>query len=166
MKKKLFALAFAVILMLSLTACGTKTDENQSAPALAMEGAYYSTADTAYGEESGLFSISAGSGVNTTSAANEAEGTDSESDLKPEKIIYSSDVSVDTMDFDKSIEDLNAFIAKFGAFVENSSVNGVSGRRANYTLRIPAAKFSEAMSEVGSIGSVISSSTYTDNVSA
>ncbi|MBO5497114.1 MAG: DUF4349 domain-containing protein, partial [Oscillospiraceae bacterium] len=94
----------------------------------------------------------------------------------PEKIIYSADATVETTEFDKSIEELNAMLAECGGFVESSSVNGnnyydssrgnVSRRTASYTLRIPSARFSGVMEGLSRLGNVPYTYMYTENVTA
>ena len=83
---------------------------------------------------------------------------------------------METTEFDKSIADLNTMLAECGGFVESSSVNGnnyydssrgnVSRRTANYTLRIPSAKFSGVMEGLSRLGNVPYTYMYTENVTA
>ena len=72
-------------------------------------------------------------------------------DENPEKIIYSADATVETTEFDKTLEELAALIKEYGGWVQSSSINGANyysisrgssyNRSADYTIRIPSDKF-------------------------
>ena len=176
--KKVCALLLALLMCLSLCACGNSKSsgsqyarENSSpnyAPmpeAMAMGAAY----DMAY-EEGGFASMN--------SAGTAAKGSDDSGapEENPEKIIYSGDATVETTEFEQSVAALEKMIADCGGFIESSSVNGnnyydssrgyTSRRTASYTLRIPSAKFAELMTSLSSIGNVPYTHTYTENVTA
>ena len=178
--KKLTALLLALLMMLSLCACGSSAKSSQSSayetgyysapaamPRPAMEAADY---DMAYAEES-----VSGLASNNSYSAKGTDSTDAPAE-NPEKIIYSADATVETTEFDQSIAELNAMLAECGGFVESSSVNGnnyydssrgnVSRRTANYTLRIPSAKFSGVMENLSRLGNVPYTYMYTENVTA
>ena len=174
--KRFTALALSLLVMLSLCACGSSSSA-MSAKEARGEAAYYApepampmAAEAAYDmayEESGMGM------TNSTSAKTAGSDTPAEN---PEKIIYSADATVETTEFDKSIADLNTMLAECGGFVESSSVNGnnyydssrgnVSRRTANYTLRIPSAKFSGVMEGLSRLGNVPYTYMYTENVTA
>ena len=178
--KKLTALLLALLMMLSLCACGSSAKGSQSSayetgyysapaamPRPAMESADY---DMAYAEESvsGLASNNSYSAKGTDSTETPAEN--------PEKIIYSGDATIETTEFDQSIAALEELIAQNGGFIESSSVNGsnyydsargkVSRRSASYTLRVPSEKFALLMGSLSTIGNVPYTYTYTENVTA
>lgn len=184
--KKTLSLILVLIVLFSLCACGADTSEaaeTQSAknevmyaPAPAagavMAEASYAMADMAAAEEYGGFSAARGS----DSTALTAKGSDGGTDVKPDKIIYSADATVETTDFDAAIEKISAMVERFGGWVESSSVNGsnyydqasgrASTRSAYYTLRIPCERFNELMNTLPTLGNVPYSYTYTENVSA
>ncbi|MBO5496967.1 MAG: DUF4349 domain-containing protein, partial [Oscillospiraceae bacterium] len=94
----------------------------------------------------------------------------------PDKIIYSSDVTLETTDFDQTIARVEAMIKVQGGWIESSSVNGANfsdisrgytrSRSASYTLRVPSAKFAPLMSSLSGLGNIPYSHTYTENVTA
>ena len=47
-------------------------------------------------------------------------------DENPEKIIYSADATVETTEFDKTLEELAALIKEYGGWVQSSSINGAN----------------------------------------
>ena len=97
-------------------------------------------------------------------------------DENPEKIIYSADATVETTEFDKTLEELAALIKEYGGWVQSSSINGANyysisrgssyNRSADYTIRIPSDKFQTVMGSLSTLGNVPYSYTYTENVSA
>ena len=97
-------------------------------------------------------------------------------DENPEKIIYSADATVETTEFDKTLEELAALIKEYGGWVQSSSINGANyysisrgssyNRSADYTIRIPSDKFQTVMGSLSTLGNIPYSYTYTENVSA
>ena len=181
--RKILALLLAALMALSLCACGSsyKSDASfQAAPAeapapamsYASNGAYdYDYADMEAAMDEGY------SGLAPTAAAARGEETASEApEASPEKIIYSSDVTVETTAFDESLSKLDALIKQVGGWVESSSVNGAnyynksrgyqSTRSASYTLRIPSDHFDSLMNSLSELGNVPYTHTYTENVTA
>ena len=94
-----------------------------------------------------------------------------------EKIIYSGYVTIETTAFDSAVAALEQTVAELGGFIQDASVDGRSVRRAdgstavvdrwaNYTVRIPAARFNDFLSRTGSIGNVTSTSRSAENVTS
>ena len=190
--KRYAALLLALVLCLSLCACGSADKSAQyeareaadyadyyeyyapeMAPApMQMSAAYDMDMEMAM-EDSGLAMMNtAATGAKKAAGA---EGSDTPEE-NPEKIIYSGDATVETTDFDRSIAALEEMIAREGGFIESSSVNGsnyydtsrgrASRRSASYTLRIPSERFSALMGSLSDIGNVPYTHTYTENVTA
>ena len=178
--RKTISLVLCLLMALSLCACGSSNSaksESSSAyyaapaeapyPAPAAANGYYAAEEAAYDMDAGF--------VTGSTAARKESGSETPEE-NPEKIIYSADATVETTEFDKSIADLNTMLAECGGFVESSSVNGnnyydssrgnVSRRTANYTLRIPSAKFSGVMEGLSRLGNVPYTYMYTENVTA
>lgn len=94
-----------------------------------------------------------------------------------DKIIYSADLSIQTTEFDQSVSALERTVRDFGGFVESSDTSGnvtyesdgttrIVDRYAYYTVRIPAEKFEDFLSMTGSLGNVLNSSRYAENVTS
>ena len=93
-----------------------------------------------------------------------------------EKIIYSADAEVETVEFDRTVADVEAMVAAYGGFFEDSYVSGASYsdayynnqvlRTASYTIRIPCDRFAEATEGLSRLGQVTSLHRYTENVTA
>jgi len=176
MKKKI-SLALALIMLLTLCACGTQSFSRGfvEAPVAApkIEMAY--SADMAAAEEAmGGFAV-----ANTAMQTASSTGAASENipEQNPEKIIYSADVTLETTGFDVTVGSIvNLVEDKYKGFIESSSINGsnyynisrgrVSTRSAFYTIRVPSEHFNELMGELPTLGNVPYSHTYTENISA
>ena len=120
MKKRL-ALLLALVMTLSLCACGSAAKSADHAPA-AGNSVYASESSAAYdaapmaaeeayweGDADYGFSVS----DNTSSSAAETDVPDE----NPEKIIYSADVTVETTDFDASLQTLDKLVKEYGGWV-------------------------------------------------
>ena len=167
--KKTLSLLLAALLMFALCACGS-ANTAASAPSAAYDMA---TTEAAYPEaeeaaEYGGFAAAAGTQLETGSGA-APEGS-------PEKLIYSASATVETTEFDQTVEKLTALVAEYGGFVESSSINGSnyysqsrgysSERYASYVIRVPSDRFSTLMSSLSTLGNVPYSHTYTENITA
>lgn len=87
------------------------------------------------------------------------------------KLIWTADLNVETLDFDNMITAMNQSIADFGGYVESSYVEGgerlsgrVNNRYGNFTVRIPAAKLDEFLTQMGTIANVTSKSKSSENI--
>ena len=167
--KKTLSLLLAALLVFALCACGS-SETAASAPSAAYSMA---NTDAAYPElaeeaEYGGFAAAGGS-LMDDSAGTAPEGS-------PEKLIYSASATVETTEFDQTVEKLSALVEQYGGFVQSSSVNGSnyytqsrgysSERCASYVIRVPSDRFSTLMSSLSTLGNVPYSHTYTENITA
>lgn len=165
--KKALSLLLAALLVFTLCACGSAVTPS-SAPAASYDMAYTEAAYPAEAEEYGGFAVTGGTQLESGSGA-APEGS-------PEKLIYSASATVETTEFDGTIEKLSALVEQYGGFVESSSVNGSnyytqsrgysSTRCASYVIRVPSDKFSALMGSLSTLGNVPYSHTYTENITA
>lgn len=161
--KRTLALVLAILMMLSLCACGGAAKETSAmdmAPAAAapME-AYAEEAVAATAQSYAIGTADAGSATNAAASAVD------------DKIIYSCYAEIETLDFDQSLADLAALIDRHGGFLESSSVRGSdyhgNGRRsADYVIRIPRESFETVTGSLSTIGNVSYSSIQAENISA
>ena len=169
--KKSLSLILCILMLLSLCACGSAAkgsamrDESYSveAPAEAPMPEPDMVAEAEYG----------GFAVNDMSADSPEQKAP---DIDPEKIIYSASATVETTEFEQTLEKLEALVKQYGGFIESSSINGSNyysqargysnSRSANYTLRIPSERFQELMGSLSTLGNVPYSYTYTENITS
>lgn len=94
-----------------------------------------------------------------------------------EKIIYSAYVDMETLDFDKTVTDLEAAVLAAGGFIQNSEKSGnssydtdgtvhIMNRRAYYVVRIPADKFNSFLENAGGLGNIVSNNKTAENVTS
>ena len=180
MKKRL-ALLLALVMTLSLCACGSaaKTAQHSSAAGSSVytseSSAAYDAAPMAAAEEA-YWDGDADYGLSVSNSASSSAAETDVPDENPEKIIYSADVTVETTDFDASLQTLDKLVKEYGGWVESSSISGAnfynqsrgnrSARNASYTLRIPGNRFDELMNGLSALGNVPYTHVYTENVSA
>jgi len=76
------------------------------------------------------------------------------------KIIYTGQVDLETLDFDKSRTELCDYMSSIGAYQQSSSVSG--GRigykglkSAQYVFRVPKAKFKQSLNDISKFGTVV-----------
>ena len=202
--KSLFVIALVLVAILSMCGCESKANLSSSNNVDSGYGyemqlasqpkAFNGAADTEYGGlAASRYDVESEAAYDSVTVAaegsifNSVESSDSgggnvtgedstESDINPEKIIYSANVTVETTDFDTTIETINTMIERYGGWVESSSVNGANysslshggkmNRSANYTIRVSSPDFDSVMSELPTLGNVPSSNVYTDNITS
>lgn len=168
--KKLTSILLALVMLLSLCACGSVSRD-----VAAVETAAAEPAEMNYGaqkEEAGGIAMS-------NYATADMEGETDTAHLpedSPEKIIYSADATVETTHFEDTLTKVAAMVDEYGGWIQSSSVNGanyyntargrVSYRSAYYTMRIPSARFNELMNSLSALGNVPYTYTYTENVTS
>ena len=166
--KRISALLLAMMMLLSLCACGSSRSSAGKSSAQTETGAYsynssYDVAEEAmpmammdYDGDYGFSAVetSAAAYGNGAGAGSGAGSSDAPAE-NPDKIIYSSDVTVETTQFDETIGRISGLVEEYGGWIESSSVSGsnyyqksrgsASTRDASYTLRIPSGRFQELM---------------------
>ena len=189
---RILALFLSVLLLTALlTGCGasSKNMAADTAPsaaqnwktesAAAAEEWGYDTPAEAPAETETAWDDAADTGFTTSAAGNAELDTGDNSSLSDyaAKIIYSANISAETTKFDEAVARIEAMVTDYQGFVESSNVYGntrynddgtttVVDRHASYALRIPADKFEQFMSETSSIGNVLSSNRYAENVTS
>lgn len=152
--KGLTVVLSALLLLGSLASCGAKT---------ASDNAYsYATEQKAESENTYFGDTDGGyyDAQEPETSQNGGLGSAQVEKYKQDrKVIYKSEITIETKDYDNSIKTLNTLIEKYGAYVENSDVNnsGYSGYRtryATYVVRVPKDNYKDFISESGTIGIV------------
>lgn len=175
--KKTLALILALLMVLSLCACGAGSKGSDTAAATeSIQEAPPPAADS-YG---GLASYS-NFAADYDYAVAEEDGAGGETgaeagEINPDKIIYSGEAQIETRDFDGSIAALMEMLEQYGGWIESSSLSGANyysisrgnsgNRSASYTLRIPSDKFETVMNSLSQLGNVPYTHTYSENVTA
>ena len=147
MKKRLFPLFLAILLLLS--ACGASVGNSASAAA----------------GGSGSMPGDANGWTEDASADTAESGADFSAVRKNAKLILNANLTLETQDFDKASAEIEKMAADAGGYIESSSLSGDTGNRhASYTLRIPQEKFEAFYEQLGSSVHVVYSSRSSEDV--
>ncbi len=105
-----------------------------------------------------------------TNAASKAD-TVTDAAQSSRKLIRRLGLDVETLEFDKLVEELKARTAELGGYVESSSISGSSyysryrdSRYANLTLRIPQDQTDILLGEIGEMANVLQRSENVEDV--
>ena len=180
--KKITALLLALVTLFCLAGCGSSAKAQSApvpAPAAREDFAYsnsFASYDLAEPEMPMEAAAQATGGLASEESGPSVSGAPSAGDIAVDKIIYSASATVETTDFDGTVEKLEALIAQYGGFVESSSVSGnnyyhtshgyASSRSADYRIRIPSRDFGTVMNSLSTLGNVPYSNTYTENITS
>ena len=179
--KKTLALILAFLMVLSLCTCGAgsnsggtaaATESIQEAPAAEAPAA----AEDSYGGLASYSSSYAADAEYAEAEEQDGSGETGTGEINPEKIIYSGEAQIETLNFDESIAGLMEMLEQYGGWIESSSLSGANyysisrgnsgNRSAYYTLRIPSDKFETMMTGLSQLGNVPYTYTYSENVTA
>ena len=140
MKKKFSALLAAMLLVLSLTACGASSAKKESAmaPAASAPAAGAPMEDVYYGADMELGYVEEESSTGSVSG---------------QKLIRTASLEMETMEFETTVQALEELVAKLGGYMESSNLRnrGNGYRYANYVIRIPAGEYEEFLNQAGSL---------------
>lgn len=89
---------------------------------------------------------------------------------KDVKLIRRANLTVQTTQFDQAVAALEALVEQLGGYYENADLrsgnyyNQNSNRSGNYTIRVPAGKYDEFMSQVDGIGYLVRKNESSEDV--
>ena len=123
-------------------------------------------------------------GLESEEYAEDGEGEDQTNELTEasglyDKLVFHGNVSIDTLDFEKSVADFKALVKEQGGFVETENYsdgeyrdydysyvsNSDKNKRYSATVRIPSRKYDTMMDSMGNLGDVRSKTSSTENFS-
>ena len=91
--------------------------------------------------------------------------------LEGRKIIRTVSITAETKEYDAALRALESSVSALGGYVQSSDTTGVSlysgriySRSASYTIRIPAEKLDEFLSDVGELLNISSSNSNIDDI--
>lgn len=173
MKKKLFALSLACVLIAVLFAgCSSVNKSDGSA---ADTGSYY------YGYDNGAPQSSEkddyksdesfDADMEESSSGNSLASMAIDSALQSSrKIILTAEINMETKAFDDSVAALQAAVESLGGYISGANTyvynSTYSLRSANYTVRIPAENFSAFVTKSEEMGNVTNANVWQDDVTA
>ena len=143
-----------------LAACSARGASPKTAPA---------SADYAM-DAGGVNGVAEEAPMNTMADAGEAGNGSLGAAARPtdgEKLIENLYYQIETLQFDDSVQKARSLYESLGGYVQESSVEGLSGRSlrfAHYVLRIPQDKTSQMKERAGELGNVLRTETSVQNV--
>ncbi|MBQ2791798.1 MAG: DUF4349 domain-containing protein [Oscillospiraceae bacterium] len=161
-RNRFWILAMTFVLLLTLvTGCASKSADGylelpaESAPA-AKDDYYVESELMDFGYEN---SMSADGKGDTQLEETESTVQSANAAKINRKIIWTVDLSVETLEFDQFLTQLDRAIADFGGYLESSSVSGTSinyshNRDGYLTVRVPTGKLDEFLTQVGEMGTI------------
>lgn len=156
--KKAVYLALTLSLLLLLTACGGSS-KDFAAMQVFNEAACSS-------DDNGWFEEAPEPEVNAPADYDDAVQGGSGGIPVNTKIIYTADIDLETKEFDSASRTLDQLVEALGGYYESHSLNqGGSYRSLNCTIRIPAERFSEFLSQAGQVAHLTSKNEYKDDIS-
>ena len=169
MKKKVFALLTAVLLLL-LTACGGSADSTASQIS---SGASMAAVDM---NTSSNFDMPADAEMGWDLAAPEEAPAGAEGDYGESsgstglpanaKIIYTADMNLETRDFEDASQALSDAVTELGGYFESRNVSqGGTYRSLSCTIRVPVKNFTALLDRAGEAAHVTNRSEYLEDVS-
>lgn len=161
MKKRIGGIFLAAVLVLSLlTACGGSAGGNSASKNFAAgdSPAASPSMDAAMPE--------APMEMEYGTAESAPMGQVEEDVLRDAKMIRTANLEMETTAFDEAVEGLGRLTREMGGYYENSSLRtGGSGYRwADYTIRVPAEKYSEFLTRAGALCNLTWRSESAENV--
>lgn len=169
--KKMVTLALAGALTLSLlfTGCGSSKSyaagDSDYAPAANTKQSWASS-PTAVKEEMAQDTAPADNGAALTEA-----GPNQVLQNKNVKLIWFADVTMETLDFEPLIAEIEKTVAQYQGYVESSSVSGgnrLTGGRdrhyADYTIRVPSQQLNGFLNQMGTLGNITYQNLRSENI--
>lgn len=183
MRRLKFA-AVALAAVIALAGCGGGSDSTGSTSShnTYSESKTYEDSGSTYGIASAMGSESDTMDEGYSGENGEASGDDGSILRKQEdqKIVYTGEMEIQTLDYDKSVADIKQKIREMGGFSEYEKENDYDygwydyepgsyrkdkNRTLNITARIPSDNFETFMASVGETGKVMNKSVRAENIS-
>lgn len=173
MKRTISILLAVLMLPAVLAGCGRSSSDHSGSTAAA--GAYreeyyddYNYHDYDYNYEYGYYdeSVTMAEEAFDAAYANLNASAQKSVQTTPQKIIYTADIDMETLEFDETLAALAALTESCGGYFEQSSVNDRgSYRTAYYSVRVPAENYREFLGGADGLGHVTSQQEQAEDVS-
>ena len=166
--KKFLALILALIMVLALVGCGASAPKFEASMDMvtsddaAMDMGFNAGGAPMedYKEEAEFESGAFQEYTSTT------DGAEKPKKLMDVKMVYTANMDLQTLSFDKADADISALVEEMGGYFEQRSIsNRSSGYRfAEYTVRVPAEKFNDFCSQMGTLCHLVYKNESADNI--
>jgi hypothetical protein len=153
-KKRSIVLALSILLIISFFGCSSAKNDSS---------VVYETSVA-----------TSASGDRTDTEKSEDEGSLQNSEFG-QKMIYFGRISIETLEFEKTLNDIEEYVTSLGGFIERTSISGIgekyetsSTRRgyAEIVYRIPVNSYSGFMENIKEYGNVVSQSSSSEDITS
>lgn len=167
-RKRFYVLAICITVLLILVAsgCGTSKStqnsrnttemQNQGAPAEVSKAEPKGATDTAVGDSAKQLSTTKASSIPAPQL--------------DRKVIKTALLSIETLQYDRTVDGINKQIIVLGGYIETSNVSGSRkgqegmNRKAHFEVRIPSKSLDQFMTNVGDLGNIISKENHGEDI--
>ena len=162
--KKFLALLLALIMTLALVGCGASAPKTEAFMDMTTsDGAAMDMGFDAGGAPMEDYKEEA---EYQNGAFEEYPSTTGNEKLKDVKMVYTANMDLQTLSFDKADADISALVEEMGGYFEQRSISNRSSgyRYAEYTVRVPAEKFNDFCSQMGTLCHLVYKNESADNI--
>lgn len=162
--KKFLALLLALVMTLALVGCGASAPKTEAFMDMTTnDGAAMDMGFDAGGAPMEDFKEEA---EYQNGAFEEYTSTTGNDKLKDVKMVYTANMDLQTLSFDKADADISALVEEMGGYFEQRSISNRSSgyRYAEYTVRVPAEKFNDFCSQMGTLCHLVYKNESADNI--
>ncbi|MBO4854542.1 MAG: DUF4349 domain-containing protein [Oscillospiraceae bacterium] len=140
--KRIISLTLCLLLIFALAGCGA----SKNSP------------------DSGFKGVDSGDGWDDSHSVNVSEES---TVVDATKMIYTASLELETLEFDKAMDDITALAERYGGYFEEQTVAGYSSgyRYARLTVRVPSEHFTAFYSEMGSVCHTVRRDSSQQNIS-
>lgn len=151
-KKSISLFLLLSLVLFCLTACGGSSSPYSHNSAMK---------EDAFNENPSAFGA-----MNSTAAVDDIEINEAEQLNSEQKLIYTSNVNIETKEFDVAENAVRNTVTKMGGYIENTNSYSYSSscRNSYYKVRIPVSNYREFLTAVCEIGSVTYQSERVEDV--
>lgn len=162
--KKFLALLLALIMALALVGCGASAPKTEAF--MDMTTSDDAAMDMGFDAGGAPMEDYKEEAEYQSGAFEEYPSTTDNDKLKDVKMVYTANMDLQTLSFDQADSDISALVEEMGGYFEQRSISNRSSgyRYAEYTVRVPAEKFNDFCSQMGTLCHLVYKNESADNI--
>ena len=162
--KKFLALLLALVMALALVGCGASAPKTEAF--MDMTTSDDAAMDMGFDAGGAPMEDYKEEAEYQNGAFEEYPSTAGNEKLKDVKMVYTANMDLQTLSFDQADADISALVEEMGGYFEQRSISNRSSgyRYAEYTVRVPAEKFNDFCSQMGTLCHLVYKNESADNI--
>ena len=162
--KKFLALLLALIMALALVGCGASAPKTEAF--MDMTTSDDAAMDMGFNAGGAPMEDYKEEAEFESGTFEEYPSTTDNDKLKDVKMVYTANMDLQTLSFDQADSDISALVEEMGGYFEQRSISNRSSgyRYAEYTVRVPAEKFNDFCSQMGTLCHLVYKNESADNI--